>query len=74
MLNQSTNVIDASLIDESQPFKHGILDTLESQSLNPNGMYLLNNPRQNQFNQFKQNIPNFGSLLQPNAGPENGNF
>jgi len=63
------DVIGASLIDqESQPFKHGILDTLESQSL-PNQMFINMNQRVPNL-QNRNNMPNFGSLMQPN--PDNG--
>ena len=49
-------------MDESQPFKHGILDTLESQTQPNHGLFLANRGQTS-----KQNIPNFGSLLLANG-------
>lgn len=49
------------MLNDTQPFKHGILDTLESQSLPlANNLFLSNKSKQD-----SKNMPNFGSLLQP---------
>ena len=65
-------IIGASLIDESQPFNHRMLESLDGQSFPGFGTtQAVAGAGPGVANQ--RQMPNFGSLLQPNSGLINHN-